>query len=61
MDKSVCAWFKQPHPAQVRLIGLWGWVRLYTGCTLSHQCVRVRPAIATHTLEISYMVAWITI
>ena len=23
-------WFEQPHLARVRLIGLWGWVRLHT-------------------------------
>ena len=30
-------WLKQPHLAPVTLIGLWGWVRLLTGCTLSNQ------------------------
>ena len=30
-------WFNQPHLAGVRLIGLWGWVRLHTCCALSNQ------------------------
>ena len=39
-------WFKQ---SRVRLIGLSGWVRLHTCCTLSNQCARVQPAINAHT------------
>ena len=49
MDTSVCAWFKQPHLARVRLIGLWVWVRLHTCCTLSHQCARLDQPLQ-HTL-----------
>ena len=37
---DVC--FKQPHPARVRLIRLWSWVRLHTFCTLSNQCTRLK-------------------
>ena len=33
----VDGWFKQPHLARVRLIGLWGRVRLHTCYALSHQ------------------------
>ncbi|CAL8243409.1 unnamed protein product [Lota lota] len=42
-------WFKQPHLARVRLIGVWSWVRLHTCCTLSNQCAQVKPAITTHS------------
>jgi hypothetical protein len=36
-------WLKQPHLARVRLIGLWGWVRLHSCCALSnHQTLRER-------------------
>ena len=31
------------------LIGLWGWVRLHTCSTLSHQCAQVKPALSTRT------------
>ena len=34
---SAEVWFNQPHLARVRLIGLWGWVRLHTCCALSNQ------------------------
>ena len=30
--------FREDHLAQVRIIGLWGWVRLHTCCALSKQC-----------------------
>ena len=56
-------WFKQPHLARVRLIGLWGWVRLHTCWTFCNWCARVKPAI-TRTLTltgISYMAVWIII
>ena len=42
-------WFQQPHLARVRLIGLWGWVRLHTCCALTHHGTQVKPAISTHT------------
>ena len=51
---SVCVdygWFEQPHPTQVRLIGLWGWLRLHAFCTLSNQCVQVKPAIYARTFS----------
>ena len=46
--ESVCGWwrFKQSHLAWVRLIGLWGWVRLHTCCALANQCAQVSH---THT------------
>ena len=31
------------------LIGLWGWVRLRTCCTLSIQCAQVKPVPSPHT------------
>ena len=35
-------WFNQPHPAES--IGLWGWVRLHTCCTLNNSmCNRLNP------------------
>ena len=43
-------WLKQPHLARVRLIGLWGWVKLHTCCILSNQYAQVKPATSTHTL-----------
>jgi hypothetical protein len=30
---------------RVKLMALWGWVRLHTCCTLSNQCAQVKPAI----------------
>ena len=54
-QKALCGvcvvdgWLKQPHLARVRLIGLCGWVRLHTCCTLSNQCSQVKPAITKHT------------
>ena len=47
---SVCGWFKQPPLARVRLIGLWGRVRLHTCCKWSNQCAKAASAISTHTL-----------
>ena len=38
-------WFKQPHLARNRLIGLWGWVRLHTCSTLRNQRAQDQPAI----------------
>ena len=41
-------WFRQPHLVQVRLIGLWGSVRLQPCCSLSQQGAQVKPAITAH-------------
>ena len=30
-------WLKQPHLAQVRPSGLWGWLRLHSWCALRNQ------------------------
>ena len=35
-------------------IGLWGWVKLQTCCTLSKQCAEVKPAITTFTQKVSH-------
>ena len=43
-------WFKQPNLARVRLIGLWGWVRLHTCFALRNQYTQVKPSITRHTL-----------
>ena len=43
-------WFKQPHPARVRLIGIW--VRPQVWCTLNDQCTQVKPATPYTLTEI---------
>ena len=40
-------WLKQPHLAQVRLIGLWGWGRLHTCGTMSNNCCDWPRAVIT--------------
>jgi len=43
-------WFKQPHLARYSLICLWGWVvRLHTCGALANPCLKVKPAVTTHT------------
>ena len=46
--------WKQPHLAQIRLIGLWSWVVLTCGA-LTHPGTRVQPAIPTHSRQSSDM------
>ena len=42
-------------------IGLWGWLRLHTCCTLRNRCAQVEPANATHAQEEnSCMATWST-
>jgi len=55
---SVCeigSRFKQPRLARVRLIRLWGWVRLYTCGPLGNQGIQDKPAInQSHSRELWY-------
>ena len=48
----VDGWFKQPQLARVRLIELWGWVRLHTCRVMQYHGTQVKPAFNhTHTSQ----------
>ena len=47
-------------------IGLWDWMRLQNGCTLSNKCAQVKPDITTYAqrelpcCHVAYMATWST-